>query len=60
MFCTPEKAAWLRARIELDIPPNSSYRLYRLGARHISRQEHVKVAEVRLTEAFVELENLSR
>jgi len=56
---TPEETAWFCTRIELDVSPNSSYRLYGLGAGHVSRQKHVEVAKVRLAEAVVELKDFS-
>jgi hypothetical protein len=57
---TPEEATRLRASIELDVPANRPYRLYGFGAGHVSRQEYIEVGEVRLTESFVEVEDLGR
>ena len=45
---TPEKAARLRASIELDVSANRPYRLYGLSTRHVSGQEYVEVGKVRL------------
>jgi hypothetical protein len=50
---TPEEASWFRSSIELDIPANLPYRLYRLSARHISRQHHIEVGQVRLAKSLV-------
>jgi hypothetical protein len=46
--------------MELDVPANCSYCLYGLGTGHVSRQEYVKVVEVRLAQPFVELKDFMR
>lgn len=55
---TPEERCTLDARFELQIPANGANGPDGLGRRNISGQHHIKVVEMVLFEAFVEVFNL--
>lgn len=55
---TPKEASRIYPSIEFDISTNLAHSLYRRRAGHVPRQQNVEVAQIRLTEALVEVEDL--
>ena len=55
---TPEKGPWLCGGLQLQISGDCTEGINRVGTRSIAREHHIKIGEVALLQAFVEVFDL--